>query len=175
MHLYEVGQLYNPKRTSWPECAQFNYRGGEYELVLFYNQPAADEVRDIRSALSQFALVVIDRMIFLLYKFGLGQWSDAPYSWWMVPPDQRTIPNHEPGSEERILLQIILVDAATGIIKVLRAVSFSPAFSQALNQAVRDQATSEFDADAAIRQAYQCYPDSRDMLKAAIATTNGGR
>ena len=32
---YEVGQLYHRNRTQWPQAAEYDYRGGRHELVIF--------------------------------------------------------------------------------------------------------------------------------------------
>lgn len=143
MHLYEVGKLYTD-RTHWPEGAQYNYRGGEHELVLFFNRPTAKEIHSIGKERAEFALFVERQLIILLYRFGTGlDWSDAPYSIHLVPHEQRTIPpDVEAGM--RALLHIVLVDASNGIIRVLRVISLSPEFTQALHHAIQEQADMPF-------------------------------
>jgi hypothetical protein len=178
MFTYSVGQLYNPNVRRWPEKPQFNFRQGGFELVLFYDRPSLTEILEIQSHQAEFALVVQGDVIFLLYRFGTaGLWSDAAYSYHLVPAAEQT-PPPELGESDRILLQIVLVDASTGVIKALRAVSLSPDFSQKLVAAIQAQIEHPFDSasyDAQIARAYRQYPQSKGMLKLATARTVGGR
>ena len=53
-HRLEVGKPYHPDRKMWPQTPQFNYRGGECELVLFFDQPTPAEVRAVKEGRSEF-------------------------------------------------------------------------------------------------------------------------
>lgn len=55
-HLYEVGKLYSPNRTKWPENVEYNHRGGAHELRLFYPGPTTKEVSDVQSGQVRLAL-----------------------------------------------------------------------------------------------------------------------
>lgn len=148
MHIYGVGELYNVKRTSWPETIQYNWRAqdgiGEHELIMFLNRPSAAEVYAVRKDRAEFGLCVMGKVIFFLYKFGTAiAWSDAPYSIHLVPPEQRQVPKILPDGVG-MLLNIVLVDAGTGIIKALRAISMPHEFTTALHQAIIDQAAVPF-------------------------------
>lgn len=98
LHAYQVGRPYHPGRRSWPEQAQYNYRAGGHELVLFLTRPSSREVRAVTRVSAEFALHVASDgdPIVLLYRFsnqdssGLP-WSDAPYSWHLVPQEERTL------------------------------------------------------------------------------------
>lgn len=182
MHAYRVGQLYSTKKTSWPESGQFNHRAGANELVLFYRRPDAEEIRDVRQGEAEFALLIKGDIICLLYRFGNAiPWSDAPYSWHLVKktyPDQATIPEPANVPEPHDTLQVILVDAGNGVIKALRLLTFSPAFSTALRLAIREQANRPWPGDAAydrqLAVLYGMYPNSKLMIKDATARTKGG-
>lgn len=187
LHELRVGQLYIPGRTSYPEAVQYNYRSGGHELLMWLANPRESEVEAVRAGPCQFALLTWRDVIFFLYRFehlrGGIPWSDAPFSIHLVPPDQRTLPAplseiaHDP-DEARALLQIILVDAGTGIVRALRAVTLSPAFTAALHAAIRAQAERPWPGDAAydaqIQAAYAAYPSTRQMVKAAQSRTKGG-
>lgn len=178
MHLYAVGELYHPSRTSWPQAVQYLYRQGGHELLLFWPSPAPQEIEAVAEGKSEFSLLVPSRdLLFFLYRFGDMEWSDQPFSWWLVPSAERTLPNPEPTHQERALLQVRLVDAATGIIKVLRAVSLPPALTAALHEAIRTQAKTAFEArayDKRIEAAYRQYPTAAQMVEAAWAFGKGG-
>jgi hypothetical protein len=175
-HLYVVGQLYVATRTHWEERTDYNFRQGEHELRLFINAPTEIEIEAIESAEVELGLYVEGSAIFLLYRFGSILSGEGSYSWWLVQPDQRTIPT-EPGEQERALLHIVLVDAKTGILRAMRAITFSPRFTANLHAAIRKQAKSGFDPrehEKDIARAYRRYPDTGDMFGAAADRCIGG-
>ena len=180
MYRYVVGQPYIPGRTSYPEAIQYNYRGG-HELLAWLQSPTAREVRDWRQGVAQFALYVEQPVIVLLHRFGDQPWSDSPFAWHRVPEDERHLPptgQEMEMREPRALLQVTLVDADTGIVRVLRAVSWSPAFTAAVHLAIHDQAAAPWDSDAydaALAAIYARYPATTDLLAAATSRTEGGR
>src|SRR5262249_790742 len=112
LHAYEVGALYNPARTSWPEAVQYNYRPGSPALLLFWRQPGAREVRAVKSGTASFALTTVGPVLFLLYRFGDMAWSDQPFSIHLVPEGERGVPPPTGTSEAHAVLTVILVDAA---------------------------------------------------------------
>jgi len=151
VYKFEVGKLYNPNRTVWPEVAQYNYRGGNHELVLFYNRPRKSEVKAISQDSAEFALYVSGQQIVFLYRFNVVDWSDAPFTIHRVPVEERTMPP-EPVELERELLQVFLVDASNGILCVLRALTMSPEFTRILHAAIRAQAEMPFNQAAYDRE-----------------------
>jgi hypothetical protein len=168
MHTYEVGKLYT-ERANWPELAQYNYRGGEHELVLFLNRPTSDEIQSVRRGRAEFALFVKHSLIILLYRFDPAlPWSDAPYSIHLVPPEQRTVPART-SAGQMALLHIVLVDASSGITRALRVISMPPDFTQVLHKAIQEQAKLPFTRSAyngELEALYQRYP-SADLAKMA--------
>lgn len=178
MTTLSVGQLYNPLRTQWPECSQYNYRSGAHELLLFFGSPTDREVKAARKGKAEFALFVRQPVIILAYKFGDGiPWSDAVFSIHLVPESERDLPSADLESEVRATLQVLLVDAHTGILRALRLVSFSPAFTRALHTGIREQAAAPWDSaryDAAVAELYALYPSSEAFVRVAQARCTGG-
>lgn len=175
-----VGAPYNPARRVWPETAQYSYRGGGHELVLFLRRPTPAEVAAVRGGASEFALYHHEDQICLLYRFGRpGEgipWSDAPTSWHLVPAAERVLPPATSGAE-RALLTVVLVDAADGLVRALRTVTWSPAFTAAVHAALRDQAArpwSEALYDANRTLLYARYPSTEALLAVAPTRTRGG-
>lgn len=147
MHAYTVGELYNPSRTRWPEVAQYNYRGGEHELILFFNQPSPAEIRDVQKGEAEFRLFVQHDQIILVWRFGRIPWSDAPYTIHRVPESERVLPQPPRDIQNlRVFLHIVLVDADSGVIRALRAITLSSEFTAALHAAILDQAALPWDA-----------------------------
>jgi hypothetical protein len=174
-----VGNPLVPGRTSWPEQSDFNLYDNGLELRLFFARPSAREVEDVRAGPCEFALRALGDVVFLLYRFGASvAWSDSPFSWWLVPEARRALPSAVDTGETRAVLQVILADAASGIVRALRAVSLSPEFTRALLGAVRVQASTPWcgreDYDRQLAEAYRRYPTSDALLAAATARTAGG-
>jgi hypothetical protein len=178
-HKLQVDKPYIPGRTSWPAGPEYNFRAGTHELRLFFDNLSNREVLDVRRAPAQFGLYVEDPLIVLLYRFGSVGWGDAPYSWWIVPEGQRTLPDTTGFTEPHALMNVILIEATNGLVRALRFVSLSPAFTTALHLVIAEQAAMpplEPAAYHAAVDAYQRrYPDPTALLPLTRARTDGGR
>lgn len=174
MNVYEVGKPYRPGRTSWPEATQYHYMAGEHHLQVFMRQPRNVEVQAYRDGPADFALVVDGPVIALLWRFGGTPWSDAPYSWHMVPADQRVAPPAGDLPEGKgALLTTMLIGADDGVIRVIRTIGLGTAFSNRLHAAIRAQAADaawdQAGYDERLDQLYASYPSTELMLSAAVA------
>lgn len=182
MHQFEVGKLYQPGRTSWPETTQYNFRSGSHELILFVNRPRSEEISSVGRGPCEFALFVEQPVIIFVYRFLPGlPWGDAPYSIHLVREklgeEAATVPEIPSPFLERHLLLIHLVDATTGILRVNRAVTLSPAFTAELHRAIREQAELPWDArafDAKLNRLYDSFT-SDDLVARAIIKCQGGK
>lgn len=182
VYTYREGGLYHPTQRQWPERAEYNYRSGGHELVLFYPQPSAHEVQAIKRGTVEVALYTEGDLLLLLHRFGDLPWSDSPYSWHLLRqalPEQATLPPPlGEGEESRTLLTVILVNAATGVIRALRVVSLSPAFTTALHLAILSQAQRPWPGEAYDRQLadlYRRYPTTEALVARAQSRTVAGR
>src|SRR5260370_13423918 len=93
MAALEVGNPYVPGRTSIEPRVEYSFRRGQYELLLCFSQLSEDEIDAVGEGKAEFGLLIYGLVIFLLYRFGEAiAWSDAPYSWHRVPPEQRQLP-----------------------------------------------------------------------------------
>jgi hypothetical protein len=114
----------------------------------------------------------------LLYRFGdTLPWSDSAFSWWNVAEEDRQIPAPQANPAERILLKIILVEAATGIVKAIRVTTLSPEFTEKLHDAIRRQATGEeFSRAKFVARSLAIYKNQTpfDLAAKAIVKTRGG-
>lgn len=170
-HPYEVGKLYSPSRSNWPENVEYNFRGGAHELRLFYPSPTVKEIADIQSGQVRLALYPYLDVIFFCFKFGDQPWSDSPYNYNLVPADERQLPEDADNVTQRRLLTAFLVDANTGILRAIRAVSMSPAFTRALHAEIWKQSEHFLPAnyDAQIERVYASHA-SAAIANLAIAT-----
>jgi hypothetical protein len=71
-------------------------------------------------------LLLFDRIIFVLYRFEPAfEWSDCPYSIWLIKESERQPPQQQLTTESRALLQVILVNAAENKVMAFRALTLS--------------------------------------------------
>ena len=183
MHVLEVGKPYHPDRKIWPQAPQFSYRGGECELVLFFDQPTPAKVAAVKSGRAGFALYDRDGLVVLCHRFvhpkGGIPWSDAPYHYHRVAERER-IPPPDPAQlspESRAVLLVILVNATGGQVRALRQVSLSPEFTRALFRAIGHQAARPFDPrryDAELKALYLRFPTSEYLAEACPVRCEGG-
>ena len=98
----EVGKSYVPGRKSIEPRVEYSFRGGEHQLLLCLSPLSEDEIAAVRQGQAEFGLLIYGLVIFLLYRFGeaIG-WSDAPYSWHRLPPEQRLLPDTEDSRNPR--------------------------------------------------------------------------
>jgi hypothetical protein len=183
MHLYQVGKPYHPGRKIWPQTPQFNYRGGECELVLFFDGATEAEIRAVRAGRAEFALYDRDGLVVLCYCFRHDQggvpWSDAPYHYHLVPEPERIPPpdSAKLSPETRAVLQVILVNATGGQIRAMRAVSLSPKFTRRLFNAVGEQAAGPFNSgqyDSQLKALYHRFPTSNQLVEGCSIWCEGG-
>lgn len=179
MPIYVVGSLYNPAKTRWKECTQYNFRTGSHELLLVLARPTAREVEAIRVGRADFALCVeaAGDLVVLVHRFASGPWSDSPFSWHLLPESERALPNFLT-PEQRALLSVTLVDVSSGIIRVLRTVSLSPEFTRAVHGAITEQPGRPWHSDAhynaALRTLYASASCDRLAEVRAVARCRGG-
>lgn len=168
VHVLAVGKPYHPDRRSWPETAELRLWNGGVEFVLSAAQPHAAEVTAFTKGNAEFALTAADRHLMLSYQFtnakksgnpaaqGPGiPWSDTP---WEYHRHAASHPVAVPGERgDTFALRLVLIDAATGIVKGLRIVSPPTAFADALRDAVERQAATPYDQGAAEREIQAVY------------------
>lgn len=177
-YVLRVGEPYDRAVRHWPEGGEYNYREGAHELLLRFAAPTPREVEAVTRGPAGFGLLGHGDAAFLLYRFGDAvPWCDAPYSWWLVPEGQRTEPA-PPGAGLRALLQVVLIDVR-GIVRGLRALTWSPEFTEAVHAAIRGQiARGRPDAGRYNRQileAYERWPTSAAMARATPIHCVGGQ
>ena len=130
----------------------------------------------MRGGQAEFGLFVQDEQIILLWRFLPGfPWSDLPYTWHVVPAEQQ-VPPATLNGEERVMLNVVLVNANTGKIEALRGTSWSPEFSQRMHQAILDQAAMPWNKAAYDRKLSQIQQRATPeaLLKKAVVRCTGG-
>ena len=164
-----VGEYY-PGTPPYPETGEYNYSSEGHELRLFYRRPSSSQIEDVEHGQAEFGFVVEGPIIFFLYRFGEDiPWSDAPYSWHLVPERNRALPEADASPESRALLTTVLVDGESGTVQEIRTTTFSVEFTRALEDAIREQAAARPLVDSglyerAIPEAGARYPTPADLV-----------
>jgi hypothetical protein len=186
-HVMKVGSLYSPDRTYWEERNEFNISNGMPELRFFFKSPGKAEIEAIQRGEASFALFVEQPVILLCSQFGVPgkppalPWSDASFSIHLVRaqfPEEAIVPEIPTNDSQRYLLQVVLVDAETGIIKAMRALTFSAPFTRELIEAVREQDAMRWDKvyyEGLLRSIYKRYGTPKDLVADARTRCKGGK
>jgi hypothetical protein len=178
MHIVAIGKPLFEGRTELPEAIEYNYQSGDHTLLLSMKNLHPKEIEAVRESEAEFGLYSENGIVFLLYRFGeILPWSDSAFSWWNVSEEDRRIPAPQANPEERILLKIILVEAATGIVEAIRVTTLSPDFTEKLHYAIRCQAAGEPLSRAEfVARSLSIYENKTpfDLAASAIVKTKGG-
>lgn len=178
MQIVAIGKPLFEGRNELPETVEYNYQSGDHTLLLSMKNLHPKEIEAVCEAEAEFGLYCEDGIVFLLYRFGESlPWSDSAFSWWNVAEEDRQIPAPCENPAERILLKIILVEAATGIVKAIRVTTLSPEFTEKLHDAIRQQANGEpFSRNEFVNRSLQIYKKFTpfELAASAIVKTKGG-
>ncbi len=178
MQIVAIGKPLFEERTELPEAVEYSYQSGDHTLLLSMKNLHPQEIEAVRESEAEFGLYCENGVIFLLYRFGEAlPWSDSAFSWWNVAEEDRKIPALPENSAERILLKIILIEAANGIVKAIRVTTLSPDFTKKLHTAIREQATGEeFSRSEFVARSLAVYKNTTpaELAANAIAKTKGG-
>ncbi|WP_331732480.1 hypothetical protein OG613_48075 (plasmid) [Streptomyces sp. NBC_00015] len=179
MTMLAVGEPY-PGRVQWRDGAcEISITQQGVDFVLALANPTTHEVKAFRKGNAEFALVPGRHHLMWAYKFtdpqdsdprhGI-QWSDQPWEYHrQAAGPAAAVPAGRGGSFQ---LQLVLVDASTGVVEALRMIGPSVEFADALRDAVEAQASVPHDPAAANRElesVYTRYKSSTDLVLVAEA------
>lgn len=133
-------------------------------LLIKYRNPTAKEKRNITKDIPQFKLSIVDDIIFVLVRFGVGAWKDAPYN---AQLSSCVLPI--PSDGRGLALTIFFIDASTGILINIRLIGLSSEFTRTLLHAAAAQpdlgTTEEY--NKALRSVYARY-STNDLLEHVV-------
>lgn len=178
MQIVAIGKPLFEQRSELPEAIEYSYQAGDHTLLLSMKNLHPKEIEVVREAEAEFGLYCENGVIFLLYRFGEAlPWSDSAFSWWNVAEEDRRLPAPQINPATRILLKIILVEAATGIVKAIRVTTLSPDFTEKLHNAIREQAAGkELSRAEFVARSLAIYKNQTpsELVAKAIVKTYGG-
>lgn len=138
-------------------------------LLLNRVQSTAREIDEVRSEPLEFALYLYGQVLFLLYRFGKGGWSDAPFSLQLNAPEHRGL-CEEFGKGDHYALMLQLRCHETNRVVVNRLLKLTAEFSHDMHQMIAHQLFRPltYTAFRGLRNlAYQEFPEPSDMAAKA--------
>ncbi|MCR5257815.1 MAG: hypothetical protein K6E40_06620 [Desulfovibrio sp.] len=173
MSEHVVGSLYEPGYESWDAGCFFEMTGEKCTLGLFWLDVTDKDVENVAHGEGTFGLWYSnDGDVYFLFRFGQDPWADSVFSVWQMPEEKRIRPAKSLG-RHRVGLEVVLVDAETGIVRAVRQTLLSVSFSRKLCNSVARQYSdryiaswSEEDFQERCRKVYQEYPEPDDILRA---------
>jgi hypothetical protein len=140
--------------------------------LLAFDGIRDEEIEDFNYAPAEFALRVDEGIITLLIRIGSIGWGNSFYNWWMNSQEARTLPKLLTG-EQRYVVTLFLIDRATGILKAMRAMTWSKAFQERVGEEIRRQATHpEYENRTwyreVVQRVYAKYPNPAEMFDEEI-------
>lgn len=132
-------------------------------LQVRFRKPTAKEKREFKNGKAQFKVVVINGLIFVLSRFGVGNWMDSPFSKYKCMMDVTQYQRPEPG--QGIAVHALLIDASTGVLVAQKLIGMDYDSSiKLLDAATYENPHANYDAElAAIYARYS----TNDMVRMA--------
>ena len=130
---YQIGeQVCNPS----PDGVTFDILEDGAVLLVKMAKPTSSEKNNFRSGVPQFKFAIVDNIIFLLVRFGVGPWMEAPfYRHISKGVDLPEISHDGIG----IALHAMLIDASTGILVHQKLIGMEHNLSVKLIEAIGAQ------------------------------------
>lgn len=138
-----------PIRAHEGAAANFLTDGGNLLQIGMPNL-VRTEVRSIRQNPMKADIVVDGPLILWVFQFGTLIF-DAPFDARIIPAHARWLPDIE-NDQQRLAIEVHLVDTATNVLRALRHVTLSPALTWRFLIAVQDQLTDPRDITPFLRR-----------------------
>lgn len=167
MQRLEVGKLFKDGVTKYQETCKFDMTDSGGNLIIFYNSPTMDEIEDISKGKAQYGYYKESNIIFMLFKFGSQEWMDCPYS---VHLSKNLTELQEASEGLGYAVNIYLVDASTGILKVARLIGMNTRMSKMLKKDLIKQKLLSFENYQDNLTSIYNKLSTREMVKRADCT-----
>jgi hypothetical protein len=169
MHITKVGNLYISGKTQYPEATLLEYTETGPTLLMAVKTPTEKEIKAIRGGGLELALYETEQVLWFLFRIhGFGPWSDAPFSIRLYDDQGKKFDwSEDIGAGMGIGLQMVLLDAQTGIVKALRLVAMPTEFSRQFRAVILRQTERPFSKDNYFREINRIYDahSSEDLVK----------
>ena len=160
----------------WEERFEYKVFNGTHMLQMCACKLTTEAMAAFHRGQVHLGLYLQDGVIFVLFKIdGLYGWSDQAFSMRLVNEAERDVGPHAAGEYQ--LLNLVLVEAETGLVAGLRVVTWSSHASSVLHRALLAQMAGPFDQDRhreIVANVYAQYPRSKELASAANLRERAG-
>ncbi|RPJ14024.1 MAG: hypothetical protein EHM37_06475 [Deltaproteobacteria bacterium] len=173
-----VGEPVFPGTGQLRSGAHYNYTNLGHRFVAAVEPSflSAAEMVDQRKAV--FGLIKHKDVIIFIAGFGAIVWAASHYNWWFNPPHRRPNPFADLSVRKLELpLEVIIADAARGLVIAVQRFDLPEHFSRMLFEAVASQVFSEFDSMRHLELAAEALPSGTDrmsLMKRAVCACSFG-
>lgn len=155
MQKLEVGKPFQEglKQIHEVTVFDFNQTGGFLKIV--FDSPLDSEIKEIKQGKIKLGLLEKEGIIFFLIKFGGLSWMDVPYYVGLSQPYELEELTDE---NKGYVVQIVLIDGMTGIVKALNLIGLTHGMSKLFKELVEKQREAQIkDYYAVLSQIYSRY------------------
>lgn len=174
LEILAIGEPFPGPGERLPEGTHYNFDASGHWLHYLYRNPTKTEIQSLQNGEAEFGLYVQEPVVFLLHRFGQMLWNDSPYSWWLVSEEARKVPTF--GDGLHALLKVVMVDIENRLVVALRALTFSPEFTEKLHLAILAQIQRPWNRneyEKAVREIYNEF-STVDLVAKAEVFCKGG-
>jgi hypothetical protein len=155
LQTYTVGERYPgtiARLAPGGEGLLFDFSDTGAAIIAAYKNPSNREIYNFGAGPVRFGILEMQGIIFVLVKFGSEQWVDLPYFVDLMPHFETSdIPYHV-----GYLVQVVLIDADSFVIRAMRLTSMPTAMSRRFNELVEKQrGTMPEDFQGVVDQVYK--------------------
>lgn len=169
---FAPGQPFAPGVRTWVPHNEVHFGVSGLRLFDFWQSPCYHELLAFKQQPIQLGLVERAGIAFLVYRLGLHPWSDVPFLFHAAAARDRPNLAATPAAEP-VGVQIVVIDAGTGLIRGLRTGTLDDTCAHALRRAARAAyarpALGEDEVRARIGSVYQRHPTSEALAAYAPA------
>jgi hypothetical protein len=172
-----VGKPFAEERKEWPPGSiEYRYFNGNHLLQMCEAQLTPSKIRAFEEGPVRGALYAESDVIFFSFKIeGYCDWVDQGFSIHLVDAGDRNLVPLIEGTH--IPLNLVLVDAVTGVVRSMRMVTYGRRFSAVLHRHLAQQLAQPFDAAhhrSVIDRVYRRYRTGAALARAALITERLG-
>lgn len=164
MRALEVGKPYQEGLNRIHEGIVFDFTQEGCFLRIVFDSPLDSEINEMKEGQIKLGILEKNNIIFLFIKFGRLAWMDAPHNVAFFQPFKlMELTDGKTG----YVVQIVLIDGMTGLVKVLKLIELPHSMSVRLKELIEKQSKTQIrDYDMALSQIYSRY-QTFDLLKEA--------
>ena len=144
MEKEQVGCLYLPESAEITPEMIYRYSQRGHRLLLVEENVSDARAKDVQNGVLELGFYEDGPVLFLLFRFGEGEWNETPFSWHLTPRNQRAYPGEASDNE----LKIILVNAPDGVIRAVRSIPLDSEFGRQFQAAIGQQAAGSFNGQS---------------------------